>query len=380
MRIKDYLYATGWLVATGLTSACQQEESVLPARHGVKLTMSLSPFEGDMPTRTSEDGQKFENGDQFRMKIICPHTTEHQAGESWGSGYYTFTIGGESGTYISGGQTEEAQATTYVYTAQNSTGTRIFVVGKYRYSRPSNFFCADQSKLTHFKQSDVVWAQAIRQTGAQEVHLNFKHKVARLDITLVDNELTHDVDGVKVAYPLSASSVLTLEGMPDIDGAEIVVGDYYADQYHYDNEGYTYKQKASCSYENNGKVLGIEVIEETQKRACIALMTGSLAPGGDNSVVVGTVPNTGTYTAYHKGSKQYSLYVPPCVLSTAAVCWVRDGERRYSATLPVLKFEEGKVYPVRLTLKNPSAGTGEGGEGGTAEGGQGGTTELTRNE
>ena len=122
-------------------------------------------------------------------------------------------------------------------------------------------------------------------------------------------------------------------------------------------------------------MLGIEVIEESKQRACIASMTGSPVPGGDNSVVVGTVPNTGTYTAYHKGSKQYSLYVPPCVLTQAAVCWVRDGERRYSATLPVLTFEEGKVYPVTLTLKNPSAGTGEGGEGGTTEGGQGGTTE-----
>ena len=336
--------------ALWLTGCTEDVDERLAVRETVWFDLSLAPFEGDDLTRTNEGGTAFEDGDQFRMKIICPHTSSHQSGETWGSGYYNFTLDGSTGF----SSTTEAQSTTYVYTAQNTTGTRVFVVGNYRYSRPSNFFCADQSKLKYFKQSDVVWAQSVRQTGAREVHLTFHHKVAKLLITLDDST---------VPFPLSDNAILTLEGMPDIDGAEVVVGDYYADESN-ENENYTYKQKASCSYENNGKVLGIEVIDETAGRSKIASMTGNPTPGGANSSVYGTVPNTGTYTCYKTSvSKQYMLYVPPCTLMQNAVFWVRDGERRYSATLQQLKFEEGVCYHVEVVLGTPTAPEG-GGEGG----------------
>ena len=361
MRIDKYIYMLLFGVsAVGLMSCTQDDEEITVAKETVRFDVSLEPFEGETMTRTNEAGTSFEAGDQFRMKIICPHTSTHQSGELWSSGYYTFTIGNETGFST----TIESQATTYVYTAQNTTGTRIFVVRDYRYTRPSNFFCADQSKLEHFKQSDVVWAQAIRQTGAREVYLKFKHKVARLDITIDDSNLKKTTEEGEKAFPLSENAILTLVGMPDIDGAEIVVGDYYADD-SYESENYSYRQKASCSYENNGKVLGIEVIDEGNKRSSIASMTGNPTPGESNSNVYGTVANTATYTCYKTEPKHFLLYVPPCTLTQNAVFWVRDGERRYSAQLVQTTFEEGVCYKVTVVLGTPTIP--EGGEGGGFE-------------
>ena len=356
MELTKYLSLFFGLLTAALLAACTQDDDEAPTVDtGVTLRVSLSPFDGEKVPRTSVDGLSFEEGDRFRMKIICPHTSDQQVGEIWGSGFYEFTMSGfnQDGVYI-GSSSVEAQATTYVYTAQNSTGKRIFVVGNTRYSRSSNFFCADQSRLEQFKQSDVVWAQAIRQTGAREVHLRFSHKVAKLDITLRDDSLTRTEGESVVAHPLSGEALLTLEGMPDIDGAEIVVGDYYADEC-YENENFSYRQKASCSYENNGRVLGIEVLDEAHTRSSIARMTGNpTAPGGKYSQVYGEVANNATYTAYRVGPKHYLLYVPPCVLTQKAVFWVRDGERRYSAKLSTTQFEEGKCYPVEVKLKNPT--------------------------
>lgn len=354
------LYSLLFASAAGMAGCADDDAELLPSDDGVTVKISLTPFEGEHAMRTTTDGLNLEVGDKFRMKIICPHTGAHQSGELWSSGFYEFTIDkftvdNSREIYISGGQAIESQATTYVYTAQNTTARRIFVVNDYRYNRPSNFFCADQSKLEHFKQSDVIWAQAIRQTGAKEVHLMFSHKVARLDITIDDSGLTQDVDGVPTPYPLSPRTHLTLEGMPDIDGAELVVGDYYADQC-YENESYSYREKASCSYENNGRVLGIEVLEETPtRRSSIAPITGCPTPGGDYSKVLTAVPNTATYTAYNDRRLHYLLYVPPCVLTKKAEFWIRDGERRYSAPLGVTTFEEGKLYPVTVKLTDASA-------------------------
>ena len=322
------------------------------------LRITMDGFDGeDVMTRTSDDGLSWEAGDKFRMKIICPHTNDHQNGESWGSSFYTITLNG-SQTYVSSSITTMAQATTYVFSAQNTTGNRIFVVDKYRYNRPSNFFHADQSKLDNFKGSDVVWAQAVRQTGAQEVHLNFKHKVAKLDIWIDDAAL---VDESGQPVPFSQGAVLTLEGMPDIDGAEIVVGDYYADQ-GYEDQNYCYRQKASCSYENNGKVLGIEVLEEDRRRSSIAPFSGGPAElGGQYSRLLSPVANDAVYTAYCAGRVDgrlhYMMYVPPCVLEQKAVFWLREGQRRFSAPLETLSFEQGRAYPVVLKF---GTGSGEG--------------------
>lgn len=344
----------------------------MPADDTVKFTLTMDPFEGEAMTRTSITGEGFEGGDQIRFKIFCPNSKNHELGETWGS-FYTISVPSSldqhddvsffaSGTYGS----YEAQATTYIYTAINTTGTRIFAVGDYRYSRESNFFYADQSKLEFFKKSDLVWAQAVRQTGAREVHLNFKHKVAKLDLTIEDD------GGV-----LSGNTILTVEGMPDIDGAEIVVGDYYADE-SYEDYSYNYKTKCSCNYKNNGKVIGIEVIDETNKKSIVNAMTGNPYPAGgaSNNGTYAKVPNTGTYRAYmdpnpaadpeHPNKKHYMLYIPPCNLDPTfvpdpenpehqytgdkkAVIWLRDGTKRYSVALDQLSFEEGKCY--KQTIK-----------------------------
>lgn len=327
----------------------------------VKFTLTMSPFEGEVQTRTTVDGTGFEANDKIRFKIICPNSKSHELGETWGA-YYNITVPSgvnEETSFFHVGDTYgsyEAQSTTYIYSAQNTTGTRIFVVGDYRYERPSNFFFADQSKIEHFKRSDLVWAQAVRQTGAREVHLNFKHKVAKLDITLVDDNSV-----------LSDNAILTLEGMPDIDGAEIVVGDYYADESYESDALFHYKSKASCSYENNGKVIGIEKIDETKKVSKINALTGNPYPAGgaSNSGEYDKVPNTGTYRAYQdpNNKKHYMLYVPPCNLNPNneadknAIFWLRDGTKRYSVTLSQTKFEEGHCYKLNINVsKNEPVG------------------------
>lgn len=337
------------------------EDSATP-EETLKFYFNLQPFEGEVATRTSFEGLGFESTDRFRMEIICPHTTYHQYGEPWSTSYHNINLSsaskvGDSWVTNSTVGAYEVQATTYIYTAQNTIADRIFVVNDYRYTRPSNFFYADQSKLDQFKKSDVVWAQAIRQTGSREVHLNFEHKVAKLDITIDDENISNKI---------TANSVLTLEGMPDIDGAEIVVGDYYADD-SYQDESYSYRQKASCNYGNNGKVLGIEVIDDDAKRSKIWPMTGNPSdPGGTNSSVFNPnktgpdtpVPNTGTYTAYHDpaNAKHFLLYVPVCNLDPEntgennAMFWIREGSSRYSAKLDLTNFEAGHCYSFKLTL------------------------------
>lgn len=324
----------------------------MPSDGVVKFTLTMSPFEGEEATKTTVSGTGFEENDQIRFKIICPNSTSHELGERWSS-YYTITVPSGGGNIITGEHgSYEAQATTYIYTAQNTTGSRIFTVGDYRYTNPSNFFYADQSKLAQFKKSDVVWAQAVRQTGAREVHLNFKHKVAKLDI-IID-----DAGGV-----LSDNTILTLEGMPDIDGAELVVGDYYADE-SYEDYNYNYKTKCSCNYENNGKVIGIEVIDEVNKKSIVNALTGNPYPAGgaSNSGTYDKVPNTGTYRAYkdptvdseHPKNKHYMLYIPPCELDSAVI-WLRDSTKRYSVALDQISFEEGKCYKQKITIANNSA-------------------------
>lgn len=350
--------------ATFLATSCTDEAEIpSPQEEMISFHLNLDSFEGEGGTRTAYEGDKFESTDQIRMKIICPHSSHHENGELWSSYFHTINISSSTklseGTWVTNSYVgaNEPQATTYVYTAQNTTGTRIFVIGDDRYATPTNFFYADQSKLDQFKKSDVVWAQAIRQTGAREVHLNFKHKVAKLDITINDSIIGNIV---------KASSVLTLEGMPDIDGAEIVVGDYYADD-SYTYESYNYKQKASCSYENNGKVLGIEVIDENAKRSKIWPMSGNPTnPEGANSSVFNPntsgpatpVPNTATYTAYHDpaNAKHFLLYVPVCDLDPNsegdknATFWIREGSKRYSAKLDLTNFEEGHCYQIKLAF------------------------------
>lgn len=353
------------LVSALAVTGCSPEENVSVSEcENINIIMNVKPFVGEQNTRTALEGGAFDSGDKIRFKIICPYVSSHELGETWGS-FYTLTVSDKVAnnnvSVWSPGDTYgsyEAQSTTYVYSAQNTTDTRYYVVGNELYGRPSTFFHADQSKQVDFKASDLVWAQAFRQTGAREVHFNFMHKVAKLDVTIDDSML-------EATEKVSGNAILTLEGMPDIDGAEIVVGDYYADESYESDYKFNYKEKASCQYEYNGKVLGIEVVDDAAERSKIWPMSGNPAnPGGANSSVYqpdGTnatpVPNTGTYTAYKYASKRYWLYVPACELTENAVFWLRDGSRRYRMILANKKFEEGVCYTMTLAMGDfaPSA-------------------------
>lgn len=335
---------------------------------------------GGRGARVNVVGNSFIDGDFIRLKIICPFVSttergEYTEGDSYDAFYYLRRSGSSwecvvkadgfdiCGTYVPSNSPDinryyEAQQTPYVYVATTFSEERRFVANGHLYDHLTPVFHADQTKEKHYRASDVLWAQTFMQTGAWNIHLGFQHKMACLDITIVDAALTDKI---------SDAAVLTLEGMPDIDQAEIVVGDYYADASKY-NSGYGYRQKSSCSYGNNGKVLGIAVNDESAGRAKVWPMTGNpTLPGGANSEVFrsGTpVPNTATYTAYKEATKHYRLIVPPCNLDPElpddakstkhAVFWLRDGTRRFKIELPQLKFEEGKLYAITLKPSNPT--------------------------
>lgn len=349
-------------------------------------TMSRVNVAGnDFINEVMSDGKIVVHGDYIRLKIICPFvsTTERgetthgnsfdalyflkRVGDQWArvvpldsfdiTGSYSHSYSPDIATYY------EAQQTPYVYVASTISEERRFVANNTLYDHLSSVFHADQTKEKHYRASDVLWAQTFMQTGAWNIHLGFQHKMACLDIT-IDDALLPDAeykdDGVTIKTPsqkISSDAVLTLEGMPDIDQAEIVVGDYYADASKI-NSGYGYQQKSSCSYENNGRVLGIAVNDEAAHRAKVWRMSGNPAsPGGGHSAVMAsTVPNTATYTAFRQEAKHYRLIVPPCNLdpnsegSKHAVFWLRDGTRRFQISLDRTLFEEGKLYPVTLKL------------------------------
>lgn len=363
-----------------LLFACACNRVLDPAHGVVTITSSLEPFAGEVATKVNVEGNNFIDGDYIRLKIICPFVSSTERGEttdgnSYDAFYYLKRSGSSwgrvtsndkfdiTGTYSYNNSPDiasyyEAQQTPYVYVATTFSEERRFVAGGNLYDHLTPVFHADQSKEKHYRASDVLWAQTFMQTGAWNIHLGFRHKMACLDITIDDTYLTKinpDYDPTDpeshptLPDPISSGAVLTLEGMPDIDQAEIVVGDYYADASKV-NSGYGYRQKSSCSYENNGKVLGIAVNDHAAGRAKVAPLTGSPTPGGAYSSVVATVTNTATYTAYKQELKHYRIIVPPCVLEAKAVFWLRDGSRRFSVALDELSFVEGTLYAVTLNL------------------------------
>lgn len=351
-----------------LLSSCSNDDTVTTkegdSKDVVTITSDVEPFEGAVLTRVNVEGNDFIDGDFIRMKIICPFVKDSERGEwtdgnSYDSFYYLKRSGNNwvrvmssdgfdiSGTYSPSSSPDftayyEGQQTPYVFVATTWSEERRFIANGNLYDHLTPVFHADQTKEKHYRASDVLWAQTYMQTGAWNIHLGFQHKMACLNITINDAALTEKI---------TDNAVLTLEGMPDIDQAEIVVGDYYADASK-NNSGYGYRQKSSCSYENNGKVLGVAVNDEAAGRAKVAPMTGNPVPGGEYSSTVAKVMNTGTYTAFKQALKHYRLIVPPCELETNAVFWLRDGSRRFKVTLDHKKFEEGKMYPVSLTIQN----------------------------
>ena len=356
MKIRKLLYIGLVLLLAGCSS---DEEEQVQRQYGVlQLTSSVSPIDGETVTRTNLAGTDFVTGDRIKLKIICPYSDHTEFGETtygntfdalwllkWnGSGWAKLEPKDSvdvAGEYKFGQSYDlfgryEAQQTPYIYTASTWNENVIFLAPKdvggaqTRYSQYTYVFQADQTTKANFLKSDLLWAQTYMQTGSYNVHLAFNHVMACLKIQITGVSLT-------------SSAVVTLERMPNIDQREVVVGDYYAAKSKI-NSAYGYQQKCSCTKVNNGKVLGVAVINDATATADVYPMTGNPNPNSRTPIT-----NDGVYTAHYEGGYYY-LIIPPCELSTEAEFWIRDGEKRYSYELTRKTFEQGKLYPVNITL------------------------------
>ena len=334
-----------------LLVGCSSDNEESDLQLGVlSFSTSIENFDGETFTRTTFDGKAFEAGDKIKLKVICPFSSHTEFSETtYGNSFDAFwllkwdtstsnwaTLTAKDGYDINGDYSPsgspdiyaryEAQQTPYVYTAQTWSEEQIFIAGNgTRVEQYSNVFHANQTKEADYKASDLMWAQTIQQTGSYNVHLNFKHVMSALLVTIDDQ------------IGLSDNAVLTLEGMPDIDQCEVIVGDYYAGKSKVNSNEYGSKNKHTCTVDQNGKVIGVAVISDAAKKAFTTSLT--------------TIPQEATYTAYNAGSKVYRLIIPPCSLKQAATFWLRDGEKRYSMTLSQTTFEAGKLYQVTMTIK-----------------------------
>ncbi len=342
-------YWNNILCSLALLSLAACSDGDTPEQKGVtgcvKLSSSIENFVGD--TRANVDGTAFETNDLIRIKVICPYVSSTEFGEStWGNSYDGFWLqrwNGSTWAYVPSSfgfdidgdyQVSEAvsltnqtlsQQTPYVFTASTWTEEKAFVTNGNLVLQYANVFQADQSRIEHYKASDVLWAQNVMQTGTDEVHLTFNHVMAALRIT-VDSRVS-----------LSDNAILTVVGMPDIDQAEIIVGDMYASKSKV-NSTCGYRQKHACTAAENGKVLGIGINQESTGTSYTQPFT--------------EIAQTATYKALHKSGQVFQLIVPPCTLTDKAVVWVRDGEKKWSAELSQTSFEQGYLYNVTLTLKS----------------------------
>ena len=323
-----------------LAVSCSPE--VMDDQKIVHFSTSISSFEDETGTKTTLSGNAFAVGDRMRLKIICPFDDRTQFGETtyghsadafwlfkWnGTGWSVLTAADKvdvEGDYRYSASPDLyarylAQQTPYVFTASTWSENVIFVSGGTRYSQYNYVFEADQTLEKDYLKSDLLWAQSYMQTGSYNVHLAFDHVMACLRIS---------VPGV------SSSAVVTVEGMPDIDQREVVVGDYYAGRSKV-NSRFGYQEKSSCSLEQNGKVLGVAVNSDADRKALVKPFS--------------SIPATGVYTAHRSGDAYY-LIVPPCSLAAEARIWIRDGKNRYSYPLERKIFEQGKLYPVNITAE-----------------------------
>ena len=316
----------------------------------LSFSTSIDNFEGEsILTRTNFDGNAFENGDKIKLKIICPFSSHTEFGETtygnsfdafwllkWDTNQWTNIVAGDgfdiNGDYSPSASPNiferyEAQQTPYVYTAQTWSEEQIFIAGSStRVEQYSNVFHANQTKPADYKASDLMWAQTIQQTGSYNVHLSFKHVMSALLVTVSAN----------ASLSISDNAVLTLEGMPDIDQAEVIVGDYYAAKSKINSNEYGYQSKHRCTPAENGTVIGVAVVDDSKAKAY--------------AKAISDISQEGTYTAYNTGNKTYRLIVPPCALSKKATFWLRDGEKRYSMQLTQTTFEAGKLYKVKMMI------------------------------
>ncbi len=362
MKIHQLLYiGMALLLAACSSDDNENDGQTQPKRAPLVLTSSINNFEGDVTTRTNLAGTDFETDDKIKLKIICPYTSATMVGETtWGNGFDALWLlkwksnnwallensdsvditSRYSYGYNNIFREFEAQNTPYIYTASTWCENTTFLAPNgssslTRYSQYNYIFHANQSKLQNYKKSDLLWAQTYMQTGSYNVHLTFNHVMACLKITLPAS--------------LETTAVVTVEGMPDIDQKEVVVGDYYAHRSKV-NTKYGYQEKCKCEYANNGKVLGVAIVNDEQAKSLVYRINGSPE---DANTLTPPIADDGVYTAYNAGSHVYYLIVPPCTLTDDAKVLIRDGEKRYSYQLKtetLTEFEQGKRYSLTIQL------------------------------
>ena len=342
------------------------------ATRPLTLLTSVEQFAGGAQTRVTVNGKNFLDNDRIRVKLICPYVKSTETGESTGGdtsdGFWLLKRNGGGWTTLSAGdkcdlngdgiysgspdlqQQYLAQQTPYVFTASTWSREVRFLdgVGADAMKTVVHYapvFHADQRLEADFEASDLLWAQSVMQTGTDYVRLNFRHMMALLVVT---------VEGA----PTLSDPVLTLEGMPDIDQQELVVGDFFAVKSKVNGlngyDAYGYQRKYKCDMAANGTLLGIGTFSQTAQ----------VKPLTD-------LPRDGVYTAYRDADKTtFRLIVPPYAFTASyPTLWLRDGEKRWSlrldpATLTAsagesetgttvsatLDFESGKCYPVTMKI------------------------------
>ena len=342
MKIDKIIY----LFTAVLLASCTADEDNenAPQQEQLQISTSIEDFVGETRTRTNIEGDKFDDGDKIKIKIICPKSDAIELGEStYGASFDSFyllkwntdkwtTLTSDDHYDINGDYSDSAspdiysrflaQPTLYVFTAQTWSEEQIFIVNddNKRIEQYSNVFHADQSDAAHYMASDLMWAQTIMQTGTYNIHLSFKHVMAALKITVVGT--------------ISDNAVLTLEGMPDIDQSEVIVGDYYAGASQANVDNFGYKSKHSCDSKFNGTVIGV----------------AQYSKDGASTVGISSLPKEGIYTAYNAGNKIYRLIIPPYAISNARLL-LRDGSKRYTMPLSLDTVEAGHIYNVTMTIQ-----------------------------
>jgi hypothetical protein len=347
MKIDKIIY----LFTAVLLASCTADEDNenAPQQEQLQISTSIEDFVGETRTRTNIEGDKFDDGDKIKIKIICPKSDAIELGEStYGASFDSFyllkwninkwtTLTSDDHYDINGDYSDSAspdifsrylaQPTLYVFTAQTWSEEQIFIVNddNKRIEQYSNVFHADQSDAADYMASDLMWAQTIMQTGTYNIHLSFKHVMAAIKVTVVD----------KSGNKISDNAVLTLEGMPDIDQSEVIVGDYYAGASQANVENFGYKSKHSCTADKNGNVIGV----------------AQYSKDGATTVGINTINQKATYTAYKDGNT-FRLIVPPCELNSKAKLLLRDGSKRYSMELERTSFVEGNIYNITMNLND----------------------------
>lgn len=356
----------------------EKQDQQLITIDGSAFNTEIVPFvveEDGVQTRANMAGNQFETNDLIRLRVICPYSNYTEYGEStWGGTYdnwrlyywqgdqkqwltvgtgFGFDVDGDFKVSGASGDVTMPQATPYVFTATTWTEEIHYVLSKPGVEGGtvvlsfSNIFKADQRKPENYKASDVLWAQQYMQTGTDHVRLSFEHKMAALKI---------DISTFASKLNSTDEVVLTLEGMPDIDQQEVYIGNYYAAKMK-SKIAYGDYYRCQCSYEDNGKALGIVVPEE--KLSAEGKQAGTLIqiPFTDTRI-----KHTGVYTAFQGKSDiegteagYFYLIIPPYQVpaDVTPTLWLRNGNNRWSAplSLPAERtFKAGVQYSVEMNI------------------------------